>query len=178
MFKFHHHHFNVLVSTYLYRSPSQIPFLSSPLRHLSSQPITEFLSLVATITIAAATTTTMTNDLINCWACTASAVVIVTMRVVGRSLSRQILDVGDYLAILAGIFLVASATMIHFVIIWGTNNIPDQLRSAILPTLTPLDIKHRVIGSKLVLVARVMYICRGVSMGERLDRTGITSADS
>jgi hypothetical protein len=65
---------------------------------------------------------------------------------------------------MTAICLLSSAAMIHVAIIWGTNNIPPQLRPLILPSLTPLDIKHRVLGSKLILAARVMYICRYVKV--------------
>jgi len=46
--------------------------------------------------------------------------------------------------------LLGRMALVHLVLLWGTNN-------AITDGLTPLDIQHREIGSKLVLASRIMY---------------------
>lgn len=46
--------------------------------------------------------------------------------------------------------LLARMGLVHVVLIWGTNNTTSQ-------GLTPLEIQHREIGSRLVLVSRIMY---------------------
>lgn len=46
--------------------------------------------------------------------------------------------------------LLARMGLVHVVLIWGTNNTTGR-------SLTPLEIHHREIGSRLVLVSRIMY---------------------
>ena len=40
--------------------------------------------------------------------------------------------------------------LVHIILVWGTNN-------AITTGLTAVDIRHREIGSRLVLASRIMY---------------------
>jgi hypothetical protein len=47
--------------------------------------------------------------------------------------------------------LMARMAFIHVVLIWGTNNVDLSVG------LSPNDIHHRVIGSRLVLGARIFY---------------------
>lgn len=47
--------------------------------------------------------------------------------------------------------LLIRQAFIHVVLIWGTNNID------LSQNLSSLDIYHRSIGSRLVLVARIFY---------------------
>jgi hypothetical protein len=55
------------------------------------------------------TITVMTNDLVNSWAYTATAIFFLAARIAGRGITRQILDFGDYLAMAAAICLLAAA---------------------------------------------------------------------
>lgn len=52
--------------------------------------------------------------------------------------------------VLSIIPLLARMGLVHVVLIWGTNNTTSQ-------GLTPLEIHHREIGSRLVLASRIMY---------------------
>jgi hypothetical protein len=47
--------------------------------------------------------------------------------------------------------LMARMGLIHVVLVWGTNNVDLSV------DLSQSDINHRVIGSKLVLGARIFY---------------------
>ncbi len=46
--------------------------------------------------------------------------------------------------------LMARMGLVHLVLLWGTNN-------AITDGLSPDEIRHREIGSRLVLASRIMY---------------------
>lgn len=46
--------------------------------------------------------------------------------------------------------LMIRMALIHVVLIWGTNN-------AVTTGLTAEEIRHREIGSRLVLASRIMY---------------------
>lgn len=46
--------------------------------------------------------------------------------------------------------LMARMGFAHLVLLWGTNNTTVE-------GLTPRDVHYREIGSKLVLVSRIMY---------------------
>ena len=46
--------------------------------------------------------------------------------------------------------LLVRMALVHLILIWGTNNTTSR-------GLTELDIRHREIGSRLVLVSRIMY---------------------
>lgn len=56
----------------------------------------------------------------------------------------------DKIMALSLIPLLARMGFVHVVLIWGTNNTTSQ-------GLSPLDIEHREIGSRLVLASRIMY---------------------
>jgi len=46
--------------------------------------------------------------------------------------------------------LLARMGLVHLVLLWGTNN-------TVTDGLTPLDVQHREVGSKLVLASRILY---------------------
>lgn len=56
----------------------------------------------------------------------------------------------DRIMALSIIPLLARMGLVHVVLIWGTNNTTSQ-------GLTPIEINHREIGSRLVLASRIMY---------------------
>ena len=59
--------------------------------------------------------------------------------------------------------LLGRMAFVHVVLRWGTNN-------AITTGLSPEDIYHREIGSKLVLAARILYAALLVGPGEIIYR--------
>lgn len=84
--------------------------------------------------------------------CCISGVVILLLRLVLRKVYFHHLDLGDYLAAAAILTLAAYISTIYVAIVWGTANVDSS------NALTPQEIRRRTVGSKCVLVARVMYI--------------------
>lgn len=84
------------------------------------------------------------------WWCTAFALAIILVRLSGRFVRTERLFKEDKIMALSIIPLLARMGLVHVVLIWGTNNAASQ-------GLTPLEIRHREIGSRLVLVSRIMY---------------------
>lgn len=84
------------------------------------------------------------------WWCTGFALAIILVRLAGRYVRTEKLFREDKIMAWSIIPLLARMGLVHMVLIWGTNN-------AITTKLTPLEIRHREIGSKLVLVSRIMY---------------------
>ena len=56
----------------------------------------------------------------------------------------------DKIMALSLIPLLARMGLVHVILIWGTNNASSE-------NLTPLEIQHRQVGSRLVLASRIMY---------------------
>lgn len=84
------------------------------------------------------------------WWCTGFALAIITVRLAGRYVRTEKLFREDKIMAWSIIPLLARMALVHLVLIWGTNN-------AITTGLTPLQLQHREVGSKLVLVSRIMY---------------------
>ena len=84
------------------------------------------------------------------WWCTGFALAIITVRLGGRYVRTEKLFREDKIMAWSIVPLLARMGLVHLVLIWGTNN-------AITDGLTPLQLRHREIGSKLVLVSRIMY---------------------
>ena len=84
------------------------------------------------------------------WWCTGFALAIILVRISGRYIRTEKLFREDKIMALSMIPLLGRMALIHIVMIWGTNN-------TTLEGLTALEIRHREIGSRLVLVARIMY---------------------
>lgn len=84
------------------------------------------------------------------WWCTGFALAIIVVRLAGRYTRTEKLFREDKIMALSIIPLLARMGLVHMVLIWGTNN-------AITAGLTPLDIEHREIGSRVVLASRIMY---------------------
>ena len=84
------------------------------------------------------------------WFCTIFALVAILIRVIGRWARTEKLFREDKIMCYSIIPLLIRMALVHVILIWGTNNTP--------PTgLDPIEIKHREIGSKLVLAARIFY---------------------
>ena len=84
------------------------------------------------------------------WWCTGFALAIIIVRVSGRYVRTERLFREDKIMALSIIPLLGRMALVHLVLKWGTNN-------TITTGLTPLDIEHRVVGSKAVLASRIMY---------------------
>lgn len=84
------------------------------------------------------------------WWCTGFAMAIITVRLCGRYVRTEKLFREDRIMAWSIIPLLLRMGLVHLILIWGTNN-------TITTGLTPLQIQHREIGSKLVLASRIMY---------------------
>ena len=84
------------------------------------------------------------------WWCTGFALTIILFRLSGRFIRVERLIREDKIMALAIIPLLLRMGLVHVVVLWGTNNV-------LTDGLKPVDIRHREIGSRLVLVARIMY---------------------
>ncbi|KAI9847597.1 MAG: hypothetical protein M1837_002171 [Sclerophora amabilis] len=84
------------------------------------------------------------------WWCTGFALVIIVFRLVGRYIRTERLFREDKVMAFSLIPLFARMGLIHVVLIWGTNNTATE-------GLSELEIRHREIGSRLVLASRIMY---------------------
>jgi hypothetical protein len=96
--------------------------------------------------------TAMQNNptLLVCWWCTAASLVIIGVRIVGRYCRTNRFFTEDKVMMVAVVPLIARMTLVHLVLIWGTNNAKTD-------GLSEIDIRDREIGSRLVLVARIFY---------------------
>ena len=95
-------------------------------------------------------------------ACYIVAVMVLSVRVVLRKVYYCHLDLGDYLAALAIVTVAASIPFNYVPIIWGTTNINPAALGPGGIVFTAEEIRRRTIGSKCVLVARVMQITKCV----------------
>ncbi|KZF25073.1 hypothetical protein L228DRAFT_265557 [Xylona heveae TC161] len=84
------------------------------------------------------------------WWCTAFALVIILVRIAGRYVRTEKLFREDKTIALSIIPLLLRMGLVHAMLRLGTNN-------AVTTGLTPEDIYHRSIGSRLVLCSRIMY---------------------
>jgi hypothetical protein len=87
--------------------------------------------------------------------CCISGAVILLLRLVLRKVYFRHLDLGDHLAAAAILTLMAYFFTVYVAIVWGTANV-DNIDSS--NAFTAEEIRRRTVGSKCVLVARVMYI--------------------
>ena len=84
------------------------------------------------------------------WWCTGFSLVIILVRICGRYIRTERLFPEDKIMALSIIPLMIRMGLVHVVLVWGTNN-------ALTAGLTDVEIRHREIGSKLVLASRIMY---------------------
>lgn len=87
--------------------------------------------------------------LVSWWATGVSLAIIVT-RVCGRYVRIERLFREDKIMMASIIPLLARMAFVHVILLFGTNNTKTD-------GLTAEDIRHREIGSRLVLAARVFY---------------------
>ncbi|PYH92681.1 integral membrane protein Pth11-like protein [Aspergillus ellipticus CBS 707.79] len=84
------------------------------------------------------------------WWATAFSVAIIIVRVCGRYVRIERFFREDKAMMASVIPLLLRMACVHVILLWGTNNTKTE-------GLTAEGIRHRVIGSKLVLVARILY---------------------
>lgn len=84
------------------------------------------------------------------WWCTGFSLAIIIVRISGRYVRTEKLFREDKIMALSIIPLLARMALVHLVLLWGTNN-------TITTGLNPSNIRHREVGSKLVLASRIMY---------------------
>ncbi|RAL05349.1 putative integral membrane protein Pth11-like [Aspergillus ibericus CBS 121593] len=84
------------------------------------------------------------------WWATGFSVAIIVVRVCGRYVRIERFFREDKVMMASVIPLLIRMACVHVILIWGTNNTKTD-------GLTAEDIRHREIGSKLVLVARIFY---------------------
>jgi len=98
------------------------------------------------------------------WWCTGFALVIIIVRLSGRYIRTEKLFMEDKIMACSIIPLLARMAFVHLVLKWGTNN-------AVTTGLSPEDIWHRELGSKMVLPARICYAALSVSPEQPLGFT-------
>lgn len=87
--------------------------------------------------------------LISWWA-TIFSLVIIIVRVCGRYIRIERFFPEDLVMMASVIPLLIRMAFVHVVLLWGTNNTKTA-------GLAMEEIRHREIGSKLVLAARIFY---------------------
>lgn len=86
------------------------------------------------------------------WWATCFAAVIILTRLAGRKVRSNKLFREDWIMFLALLPLFARMGFVHIVLVYGTNNV-----ATIGVDYTEEEIRHRQLGSKLVLAARIFY---------------------
>ncbi|KAJ9380828.1 hypothetical protein DTO063F5_6537 [Paecilomyces variotii] len=84
------------------------------------------------------------------WWATGFSLVIIIVRVCGRYVRTERFFREDKVMMASIIPLLIRMAFVHVVLIWGTNNTQTE-------GLSETDIRHREIGSRLVLLARIFY---------------------
>ena len=84
------------------------------------------------------------------WWATAFSLAIIIVRLCGRYVRIERFFPEDKIMMISTIPLVIRMILVHFVLIYGTNNVQTA-------GLTAEEISKREVGSKLVLAARIFY---------------------
>jgi hypothetical protein len=90
------------------------------------------------------------STLLVTWWCSSFAAVIILFRVAGRYVRTERLFREDKVMFWSLIPLMARMGVIHVVLVYGTNNTETK-------GLTQGEVDQREIGSRLVLLARMLY---------------------
>ena len=97
---------------------------------------------------------TSSNDhptlLVAYW-CTGACIALIMMRIMGRYIRVSLLHRDDKMMFLTLIPLLAHQAFQHVVLLYGTNN------AAGIEYMDAQDLRHRRIGSGMVLGARITY---------------------
>ncbi|RMJ25065.1 integral membrane protein, partial [Aspergillus sp. HF37] len=84
------------------------------------------------------------------WWATCFSVVIIIVRICGRYIRIERFFREDLVMTASLLPLLVRMAFVHPILLWGTNNTKTA-------GLSPSDIRHREMGSKLVLPARIVY---------------------
>jgi hypothetical protein len=76
-------------------------------------------------------------------------------RLIMRKYRGQKFDLSDYITMVCMACLLARMSLIHVVLVWGSNNLTAAYR--LKHVFTAKEIYQRTVGSKLTLVNRVFY---------------------
>ncbi|KAH7142934.1 hypothetical protein B0J13DRAFT_444982 [Dactylonectria estremocensis] len=93
--------------------------------------------------------------LLTLWLFSCLALIIMGTRLVLRKMARQPFNLGDYLTMAACLCCMVRLSLIHVVLIWGTNNIPADVRKT--HVFSPDEIYRRTIASKFAITNRCFY---------------------
>jgi cobalamin synthase len=88
------------------------------------------------------------QTLILMWVLSMLSITVMALRLVMRKIRGHNFDVGDYVTMGAIFCLVTQISLIHVVLIWGTNNVTEAYRSS--HHSTDQEIYQREVGSKLI----------------------------
>lgn len=89
------------------------------------------------------------------WVFSCVAILIMTVRLVGRRMAKHKYTAGDWCTTGAIICALTRLALIHVVLIWGTSNISPALRKS--HNFSPQEIYQREIGSKFSIANRFFY---------------------
>lgn len=84
------------------------------------------------------------------WWATGFSLVFILVRVCGRYVRVERFFPEDLIMMASVVPLLIRMAFVHVILLYGTNNTKTA-------GLSPSDIHHRVIGSKLVLAARIFF---------------------
>lgn len=103
-------------------------------------------------------TSEVNRTLATVWVCISLAILIMLARLILGRMCKKKFDTGDALTCVAIFFSVARIAFTHVIVIWRTNNIAPSLGEGGIIALGVEGVWQREVGSKLVLVARCLYI--------------------
>ena len=87
--------------------------------------------------------------------CSGYAISLMGFRLVLRRINGLKWDVSDFLTMVCVVALIARISMIHVVLVWGTNVVPAFYR--VFYVFGKEEIYQRETGSKLLLASRFFY---------------------
>jgi FtsH-binding integral membrane protein len=93
--------------------------------------------------------------LIIVWTFTWIAVTVMCLRLLLVRINKKPFSAGDYLTMGAIFCAIARLSLIHVVLIWGSNNVSHRFRAT--HVFTQQQIYQREIGGKLTIVNRLFY---------------------
>lgn len=89
------------------------------------------------------------------WVFTWIAVTVMCLRLLLVKVNKRPFSIGDHLTMGAIFCALARLSLIHVVLIWGSNNVSANFRAT--HRFTSEEIYHREIGGKLTIVNRLFY---------------------
>lgn len=94
-------------------------------------------------------------ELLILWFLTGAAVAVMILRLVLRKMRKQMLEIGEYLTIVAIVAILVRGALVHVAMVYGTNHISAAVRAT--HHFTPEEIQRREIGSKVTIANRAFY---------------------